>query len=59
MADLRSRKRLTVAALLGLLGVMVGLTAFAAPLYDYFVLESGYGGASRTATVAPNEIIDR
>lgn len=59
MADLRSRKRITVAALLGILGVMVGLTAFAVPLYNYFCRVTGFGGTTQTAALAPQQVIDR
>ncbi len=59
MADLRSRKRITVAALLGMLGVMVGLTAFAVPLYNYFCRVTGFGGTTQTAALAPEQLIDR
>lgn len=59
MADLRTRKRMTVAGLLGMLGVMVGLTVFAVPLYNYFCRVTGFGGATQTAAQAPDEIIER
>ena len=59
MADLRRRKRITVAALLGLLGVMVGLTVFAVPLYNYFCKVTGYGGTTRAAARAPEAVLDR
>lgn len=59
MADLRTRKKFTVAALLGMLGVMVGLTAAAVPLYNYFCRVTGYGGVTQTAEKAPDEVIGR
>lgn len=59
MADLGRRKRITVAALLGMLGVMVGLTVFAVPLYNYFCRVTGYGGTTQTAAKAPDEIAER
>ncbi len=59
MADLRTRKRITVAALLGMVGVMVGLTAFAVPLYNYFCRVTGFGGTTQTAALAPQQVIDR
>ena len=59
MADLRTRKRFTVAALLGMLGVMAGLTAGAVPLYNYFCRVTGYGGVTRIAAQAPDEVTGR
>ena len=59
MAGLRRRKRITVAALLGLLGVMAGLTVYAVPLYNYFCKVTGYGGTTRTAALAPEAVLDR
>ena len=59
MTDLRRRKRITVAALIGVLGVMAGLTAFSVPLYNYFCRVTGYGGTTQTAAVAPETVIDR
>ena len=59
MADLRRRKKITLAALIGMLGVMAGLTAFAVPLYDYYCRVTGFGGATQTAAQAPEEAIER
>ena len=59
MADLETRKRRTVAGLIGLLGVMVALTVFAVPLYNYFCRVTGYGGTTQTAAQAPDQTIDR
>jgi cytochrome c oxidase assembly protein subunit 11 len=59
MADPRRRNRITVVALLGILGVMAGFTAFAVPIYDYFSKATGIGGTARTAAVAPEVVIDR
>ena len=59
MADLRTRKRRTIAGLIAMLGVMVSLTVFAVPLYNYFCRVTGYGGTTQTAAQAPDEIIER
>lgn len=59
VTDLARCKNLTVAALIGMLGVMVGLTAFSVPLYNYFCRVTGYGGTTRTASLAPEEVIER
>ena len=59
MADLAKRKKITVAALLGMLGIMIGLTAFAVPLYNYFCRVTGYGGTTQIAALAPEEAINR
>ena len=59
MADLARRKRLTVAALVEILGVMTGLTVFSVPLYNYFCRVTGYGGTTQTSAQAPEEVIDR
>ncbi len=59
MADLRSRKRRTVAGLIAMLGVMVALTVFAVPLYNYFCRVTGYGGTTQTASKAPDEKFER
>ena len=59
MADLQTRKKVTVAALIGMLGVMVGLTVFAVPLYTYFCRVTGYGGTTQSAAMAPEVVIDR
>ena len=58
MDELGRRKRITVAALLGMLGVMVGLTVSAVPLYNYFCKVTGYGGTTRTAARAPEVVLD-
>lgn len=59
MADLATRKRRTVAGLIALLGVMVALTAFAVPLYNYFCRITGYGGTTQIAAQAPGINIER
>jgi len=51
--DLGRRKRVTVLALLGVLGVMVGLDVAAVPLYRLFCAVTGYGGTTQRAASAP------
>ena len=51
--DLRRRKRITVLALLGVIGVMVGLDVAAVPLYRLFCAVTGYGGTTQRAASAP------
>jgi len=52
-SDLRRRKRMTVLALLGVLGVMVGLDVAAVPLYRLFCAVTGFGGTTQRAASAP------
>jgi cytochrome c oxidase assembly protein subunit 11 len=60
LEDRRRRNRVTVAALLGIVGVMVGLDIAAVPLYRIFCQVTGYGGTTQRAERAPaNEIVDR
>ncbi len=49
----RQRRGLTVASLLAVLALMVGLTAASVPLYRLFCQATGYGGATRNASAAP------
>lgn len=58
-AALNRRKKITVAGLIGLLGVMVTLTVYAVPLYNYFCKVTGFGGTTQTATIAPDAVLDR
>lgn len=51
------RKRLTVAALLGLVGAMVALVAVSAPLYRLFCAATGYNGTTQRAEAAPDDIV--
>jgi cytochrome c oxidase assembly protein subunit 11 len=58
--DRRRRNRITVAALLGIVGVMVGLDIAAVPLYRLFCAVTGYNGTTQRAEVAPaTEVKDR
>ena len=57
--DLRRRKRVTVLALLGVLGVMVGLDVAAVPLYRLFCAVTGYGGTTQRAASAPGSETSR
>ena len=51
--DRRRRNRITVLALLGVIGVMVGLDVAAVPLYRLFCAVTGYNGTTRRAEEAP------
>jgi len=58
--DRRRRNRLTVLALLGVIGVMVGLDIAAVPLYRLFCAVTGYNGTTQRAEEAPSaELKDR
>jgi cytochrome c oxidase assembly protein subunit 11 len=50
---------LTVAALVGVVVGMLGLTAAAVPLYRLFCQVTGYGGTTQRAEAAPTEGLDR
>jgi cytochrome c oxidase assembly protein subunit 11 len=52
-----SGRRATVFGLLGVLAVMIGLTAASVPLYRLFCAATGYGGATRTASAAPTAAV--
>lgn len=43
----------------GVIAVMVGLTAASVPLYDWFCRVTGYGGTTQRAAGAPVEVTDR
>ena len=47
------RKIVTVVALVGVIGAMGTLTAFAVPLYQLFCRVTGYGGTTRVAVTSP------
>jgi cytochrome c oxidase assembly protein subunit 11 len=51
--DRRRRNRITVLALLGIVGVMVGLDIAAVPLYRLFCAVTGFNGTTQRAEVAP------
>lgn len=51
--DRRRRNRVTVLALLGVIGVMVGLDIAAVPLYRLFCAVTGYNGTTQRAAEAP------
>ena len=53
--DRRRRNRNTVVALLGIVGVMVGLDIAAVPLYRLFCAVTGYNGTTQRAENAPVE----
>jgi cytochrome c oxidase assembly protein subunit 11 len=54
MAERPNRHRRTVIGLLGVVVVMLALTAASVPLYRLFCQATGYGGTTQVATVAPD-----
>lgn len=56
---LRRRKRLTVAALCGVVALMVGLVSVSVPLYRWFCEVTGYGGTTQRADAATGRVADR
>jgi cytochrome c oxidase assembly protein subunit 11 len=56
MAALAQRNRRTVLGLLGVVAVMLGLTAASVPLYRLFCQITGYGGTTQVATSAPDVV---
>jgi cytochrome c oxidase assembly protein subunit 11 len=56
---IRKRNRLTLYGLLGVLGIMLGLTAYSETLYRMFCAATGYGGTTRTATGTSGQVLDR
>jgi cytochrome c oxidase assembly protein subunit 11 len=58
--DRRRRNSITVLALLGIIGVMVGLDIASVPLYRLFCAVTGYNGTTQRAAEAPaTEVKDR
>lgn len=58
--DRRRRNRITVLALLGVVGAMAGLDIAAVPLYRLFCAVTGYNGTTQRAERAPGaEVSDR
>ena len=53
------RNTATVLALVGVIGVMGTLTAFAVPLYQMFCRVTGYGGTTQVAAAPAATIVDR
>ena len=53
------RKTTTVLLLVGVIGVMGTLTAFAAPLYQMFCRVTGYGGTTQVAAAPAATTVDR
>lgn len=45
--------------LLGVVATMASLSFAAAPFYDWFCRTTGFGGATVTASIAPDEILDQ
>lgn len=54
MAERPNRHRRTVIGLLGVVVMMLALTAASVPLYRLFCQATGYGGTTQVATVAPD-----
>jgi cytochrome c oxidase assembly protein subunit 11 len=52
------RNVVTIAALLFVIGVMLGLTAASVPLYRLFCQVTGYGGTTQRATNAPDHAVE-
>jgi len=57
MTTLPGRKRLTVGALLAIVGAMSALVAFSVPLYRLFCAATGYNGTTQRASAAPGDIV--
>ncbi len=53
--DRRRRNRITVAALVGVVGMMIGLDVASVPLYRLFCAATGYGGTTQRAEKAPDK----
>ena len=56
MPRLAIRNRRTVIGLLGVVAVMLALTAASVPLYRLFCQVTGYGGTTQVATEAPDAV---
>ena len=54
-----NRNRATLWGLLGVLAVMLGLTAYSENLYRMFCQATGYGGTTRTAQGPADRVLDR
>jgi cytochrome c oxidase assembly protein subunit 11 len=59
MSRNRGAKLGTAVVLLGVIGGMIGLTAAAVPLYNWFCRVTGYGGTTQVAERSPVEVLDR
>jgi len=58
--DKKRDRDLIVAATCGaLVGVMIGMSYAAVPLYNWFCRTTGFGGTTRVATSAPAQELDR
>lgn len=55
----RFRIAATVAALVGVVGVMLTLVSYSVPLYRLFCAATGYGGTTQRAQIAGDKISDR
>ncbi len=55
----RKRNRITVAALVAVIGVMIVLVVFSVPLYRLFCAATGFGGTTQRADAASERIADR
>ncbi len=59
MAPRRTRKTVTVFALVAIVAGMGGLTDAAVPLYRLFCQVTGFGGTTQVAVAAPGPVTDR
>lgn len=59
LALLRRRKRLSAAALCGVVALMIGLVSVSVPLYRWFCEVTGYGGTTQRADAATGLVADR
>lgn len=57
--SLRRRKQLTVAALAGIVALMIGLVSVSVPLYRWFCQATGWGGTTQRADSTTGKIADR
>src|SRR4051794_29480144 len=55
----RDRDLLVAGACGALVGVMIGLSYAAVPLYDWFCRTTGFGGTTRVSTSAPAQMLAR
>lgn len=59
MSQKRGAKLGTAVVLLGVIGGMIGLTAAAVPIYNWFCRVTGYGGTTQVAEGSSVEVLDR
>jgi len=59
MSEKRGAKLGTALVLVGVIGGMLGLTAAAVPIYNWFCRVTGYGGTTQVAEGESREVLDR